>query len=57
MFDAFNRWPNATVAAICLLLLSVALAFGIASVPDQQAQPVTFGQKVPQSSISASLLQ
>jgi len=57
MFEIFSRWPNATVAAVCLVLLSVALAFGIASVPDQQPQPVTFGQKVPQSSIPATLLQ
>ena len=47
MLETFNRWPNATVAVICTVLLSAALVVGVTSVPDESASRVTVGQKVP----------
>lgn len=58
MFEAFDRWPNATVAVICIVLFSAAVAFSIASVPDQRVVHATVGQKSPlTSSLPADLLR
>jgi hypothetical protein len=47
MLETFNSWPNATVAVICIVLLSAALVVGVTSVLDESASRMTVGQKAP----------
>ena len=42
MFQIFKNWPNASIAAICAMVLSVVFLLGIATAPGNQTTVPTY---------------